>query len=140
QNIGGVLARELLFESFARILGDAAGPCQIAWNIDLDARDVKTNLTNAPCDLGESGDGNRGLGGSAAEVDARAAQVLALGDRHRLARRNEIAREGKGSLAGPDDQNVEMSHGASPHCRRILGADVVIFHGYIAGEPKWCIV
>src|SRR5262249_31350745 len=66
----------------------------------------------AACNPGRAGAGDKGLGRNAADVDASAAETIALDDRRLVTRAREADRQRGPGLAGADDDRVEaFGHG-----------------------------
>ena len=93
---------------------DVAFALAHAFQVDGDAAVAGADAVfcGAPCDVGDAGAGDHGLGRGATLVDAGTAGVLALDEGDALPGLGEFAGEGAAALAGPDDDGVvTVAHG-----------------------------
>src|SRR5690606_25974930 len=96
-------------------VGDRLGTIQDPGKIDLDRRYPQAVLGRCARQIGNASRSDRRLRGRAAEVDAGAAQVLALGQPDFPARGGERPGEGNTTLAAAYDQRIIMfRHRYSP--------------------------
>src|ERR1017187_10123265 len=94
-----------------RVHQDAARAIEDRREVDLDLRDPQAEDRCAPREIGGARRRDHRLRRRAAEIDARAPEVLPFRDRDALARLRERVRERNARLARADDDDVERRSG-----------------------------
>jgi len=104
---------EGLFDTVAGVGDDGIAAGVDGFDIDGEGADCDAVLGGALDLAGSVGAGDHGLGGSAAGVDAGAAEEVALDEGYGLSGGGEAGGEGWAGLAGSDDDGVVCGHGRS---------------------------
>ena len=78
--VGGIF--EAAIKPRSRFERDFVGAADYGGEINFHVRDSEAEVVGSPGQMRHAGRGDGGFGGRAAEVDARAAQILALSQRH----------------------------------------------------------
>ena len=98
-------------EAGPRVHQDAARAIEDRGEVDLDLRDPQAEDRRAPREMGGARRRDHRLRRRAAEIDARAAEVLPFRDRDALPGLRERVRERNARLARADDDDVERRSG-----------------------------